>query len=615
MPKIYVAYPKDGESESSELKALGLRFNKAEPSRVGFIGLRRLEQPGYESYIHHLAGFMQANDTRERQNLSKVGFPIKLPFSKCFPLLQPPLHIKVKQPDAEKGEAIFSKFGIEYQKGKQKTGKDDFTIFTVSECISALAPIRDIGQERSHSPAGQVSFDGLLAFLLAKRIFSSFFRTHNYPAYSAPTEIEDYSGLKRRIDEESSGGTKRVRTEKVDGAGSSEAMAIDSDAPVESYAVEKVVLRFAKPSDETILPWGTTLGDIPNIHGIVFPFILQLSNWDKDMVPIVMEQHFLRCFGKDDTAISSAFSKFVESWKSEVYSTQAGIILSHMAKIISIALPAQARPFPIFEGDQYRGCYLSGANFSVALKSNLIRPEPFTENKQYLSELFGKYRLVNWMKDRVLAKEDEDEFADQDFQSLRSIVTFLKSVSTTIDIGDIQQARAFAANANFPTQYLPVTVDNVSRAIKSAIEGVALDDTPIHHEAFGSEDPFEINLSAFGPGVPSPHIPGGKELTSFKVAPTQSTACFRRCQLRSAVVEWKDVIEKGVVRNEPRNLNAKFQFVKIAGSAEKVKWYQMMDQVISIGREKAQNKDFKSGAESTSKKTDGSGAVSDLFDF
>lgn len=616
MPKIYIGHPKDGDSESTELKALGLRFNKAEPSRVGLIGLRRLEQPGYESYTHHISGFMFATDTKERQSLNKVGFPIKLPISKCFPLLQPPLHIKTKQADAEKAETIFNKFGIEYQKGKQKTGQDDFTIFTVSDCISALGPIRDIGQVRTHSPAGQVSFDGLLAFLLAKRIFSSFFRTHTYPAYAAPTEEEDYTGLKRRFDEETQNrGQKRVRVE--DGSGVEADVEMDT-APIEEELAQdagKVVLRFAKPSDETVLPWGVTLGDIPTMHGIVFPFIHQLSNWDKDMVPQTMEHHFLRCFGKDDKSISTAYSKFVESWKSESYSTHAGLVLSHMAKIISIALPAQARPFPLFEGDQYRGCYLVGANFSVALKSTLIRPDPFADNKMHLAEMFGKHRFLHWVEKELVPEEDVPDFSEQDFESLRQVHDYLNDNSISISPEHLQQSRMMAANANFPSKYLPVTVDHVLSAVRFALDGSITEDTPIHYEAFGSKDPFEINLSAFGPGVPSPHIPGGKELTSFKVVPMQSTACFRRCQLRSAVVEWKDVIEKGSVRNEPRNLNAKFQFVKVSGNSEKVKWYQMMDQIIQLGKETVRKVDPKLGAESYLKKGDGEGAVDDLFDF
>jgi hypothetical protein len=286
-----------------------------------------------------------------------------------------------------------------------------------------------------------------------------------------------------------------------------------------------------------------------------------------------------------------------------------------MAKIIAIALPAQARPFPIFEDSQYRGCYLVGANFSVAMKSTLIRPEPYEDNKQHIFGMFGRYRFLKWVYDEIIPDEDNDAFDRTDFHSLRDVHNFLNDISVSIDAKDLQQARMMAANANFPTKFLAVTVDNVSSAIMSAIEGVSKNDTPIHYEAFGSKDAFEVNLSAFGPGVPSPHIPGGKEIVSFKVVPAQSTACFRRCQLRSAVVEWKDVLEKGAVRNEPRNLNAKFQFVKVSGVEEKGKWYQMMEKVIQLSREAVKKTDPKIGAESYAKKGDGAGAVDDLFDF
>lgn len=614
MPKIYIAHPKDDESESVELRALGLKFNKAAPSQVGLIGLRQLEQPGYESYIHHIAGFMYATDTGERQRLYKVGFPIKLPISECFPLLQPPLHLKFKQSEVEKGESVLGKYQISYQKTRQKTGKDEFSILTADDCVSALGPIRSIGSMRSHPPAGQVSFDGMLAYLLCRRIFSSFYRTHTYPAYAAPTQEEDYTGLKRRIEDEEATGTEAKRRAIGEGV---PVHTSDGDQPMETdddQAKDKVVLRYAKPSDKSQMPWGHHVHDIPNSYGIVFPFVAQLANWDKDTVPSVMETYFLRCFGETDDKISIAYSKFVESWKSEVYSTHAGIILSHMAKVISVAMPAQARPFPLFEVGQYRGCYLVGANFSVAIKASLTRPDTFDSNRIDLSSMFGKFRLLSWLVSEIIEKDDIDTFKKTDFRSLREVHNWIISEGYNVK-EEMQQARAMAANANFPTTYLPVTVDNVSKAITGALDGEVFPEWPIHYEALFSKDPLEVNLSAFGPGVPSPHIPGGKEISVFQVPPPQSSACFRRCRLRSAVSEWMDVIEKGTVRNEPRNLNARFQFVKVTGMEDKAKWYQMMESVIKLGREKTIRIDSKIGSESYAKKADASGAIDDLFDF
>jgi hypothetical protein len=180
--------------------------------------------------------------------------------------------------------------------------------------------------------------------------------------------------------------------------------------------------------------------------------------------------------------------------------------------------------------------------------------------------------------------------------------------------GQLFQVRALAANANFPVRYLPVTVDHVHSAIRESVKGKSTSLLPMHYEGFLSNDHFEVNLSAFGPGVPSPHIPGAKEITAFKTVPAQSSACFRRCQLRSAVSEWRDVLEKGVVHNEPKNLNARFQFVKVTGAEEKGKWYAMMDNIISVGREQMRKVEGQSGAEALAKKGDGVAFMDSLFD-
>jgi hypothetical protein len=610
MPKIYLAHPKDGDSESSELKALGLKFNKAEPSRIGLLGLRTLEQPGYESYMHHIAGFMFANDTKEKQKLQHVGFPIKFKLANCFPLLQPPLHIKSKATDAEKIRSIFVDRRMDSKETKQKTGKDDFTIFTVIDAFPAFNSLRSIGLMRSHAPSGQVSFNGYLAYLLALRIFSSFYCTHTYPAYSTPTEEEDYEGLKRRIIEEQ-GPRKEAR---VEGGG----VTTDADADTamdvpDSDVVDKVTLRYAKPSDSTVRPWGNSVNDTPTTHGIVFPFVPQLANWDKEMVPLVMERYFLRCFGSNDQAISTAFAGFVESWKAEVYSTHAGIVMSHMAKIIAIAFPAQARPFPLFEGGQYRGCYLSGANFSVAIKASLTRPTSYDENLNDLRSMFGREAFIAWIRQELVPNDSLDGFDHIEWTSLRQLHDWILN-EASVNAEDVIKARARAANAIFPQTYLPATVTNIQFAILSALSLENTPDTPMHYEGFLSLDPFEVNLSAFGPGVPSPHIPGGKEMSSFRVVPPNSTACFRRCQLRSAVTEWKDVIEKRTVRNEPKNLNAKYQFVRISGVEEKTKWYAMMDTVIEKGKS-ANTVVPKHGSESNARKGDMDNAVDELFDM
>jgi len=396
--KIYFAHPKDTDSESPELKALGLKFNKAEPSRIQAVGLYTLKQPGYESYLHHLPAFLYANDTQERQTLGRVGYPIRHPAAACFPIPYPPIHLRVKTPTEPFAKAI-SNYVYNEDNGPKKDG---IRMYTVTPKDGVYQDLTRFPYERSYTPNGQVDLPGYAALITALRIFSSFFKTHLYPAYTTPTEQEDYTGRKRMMSEDQQKSSnkaqktsqdKRVRTSDAQ-------MEVEETQETEEELSddEEVVLTKAKPQNTAVKPWSEGFADIPNDYGIVMPFVPQLANWDKDMVPHVIERYFLRCLGNNDKRIFSMLDEFNRNWKSSVYSTQAGIMMSHMAKVIDIALPAQARVVPVFEDGVYRGCYLSGANFSVAVKGMITRPVSFKDNEEDLSQLLSRSRFISGMR-------------------------------------------------------------------------------------------------------------------------------------------------------------------------------------------------------------------------
>jgi hypothetical protein len=579
--KIYLAHPKDTESEAPELKALGLKFNKAEPSRIQLIGLYTLKQPGYESYIHHLPAFLYANDVKKRQRLGQIGYPIQFPPQACFPLSFPPIHLRVKAP-SEPFIKSLSKFPFHEEQGSGK--KEGIRTYTVTASPGVHKELNRFSYERSYAPSGQVDLPGYAALITAQRIFSSFLSTHLYAAYSAPTTVEDYTGRKRMMSEEPQTSNKSAKTSTKSNPSTT---VIDEeelpDQEDEEPIPENVVLTFAKPQNNGVPPWVDSPNSLPQTYGMVFPFVPQLANWDKDMVPMVIEQHFIRCLGKTDRGIISNLDEFNRCWKTSVYSTQAGIIMSHLAKVIDVAIPSQARAIPIFERGVYRGCYLSGANFSVAIKGNITQPVSFQDNYDDLSEMMGISRFFAVLK-KTLSKENMREFQESNSSSFREIHDWLVG-NVTFSEEDKARLKRSAVDAGFRDTYLSPTVENVAQAIHAAfVDKKTPPDWPIHYEGFIEEDVVLVTFSAFGPLVPSPHIPGGKEISSFEKAPSQSTACFRRCTLFSAVQEWRDFIKTGIVRNEPRNLNARFQYVRIQGSKEKDLWYSMMKMAKDIGK-------------------------------
>lgn len=612
--KIYFGHPKDGVSESPELRALGLHFNKAAPSNLHFIGLHNLNQPGYESYLHNLAAFLFANDTKKKQKLGQIGYPIRIGLNQSFPVSFPPVTLRIKSPPTEFLDAL-NKY--EHRVDSVKRGEDPGKLYVVTPSSGFYQDFKGYTYERHFPTAGQVDLKGYLALGSAVRIFSSLFRVHKYPAYTEPSEKEDYDGHKRRIEEgQQEGPNKRRRGN--DGTPVGEEGDIDMDPDdnnSEDEHADQVVLRFAKPQDDAILPWGSGFGDIPTTYGMVFPYVRQLSNWDKDTVPRVLERFFIRCFGTSDKKIITAFSEFCEAWKRSAYSSPLGIELSHMAKVIEIGLNAQARVFPIFEhGKTYRGCYLSGANFSVGLKDTILRPVPFEKNEDDLRALFGHNRFLYAVRDACTG-EDRKTFEEHGtFSSLREIHDFLDE-NVTLSAEQIELLRSYAVDNGFHTSFFRPTVENLDLALTKALKDQEVpSEWPMHYEGFLKADLLEIALSAFGPLVPTPHIPGCKMISNFRDVPTNSVATFRRCSLESATVEWKEAIKTGVIYNEPKTLNARYQYVKLRGMEEKRNFYGLMKKLSSFQRNMEDIVGSRRGAESGVREdNDGGGSEEDLF--
>jgi hypothetical protein len=170
------------------------------------------------------------------------------------------------------------------------------------------------------------------------------------------------------------------------------------------------------------------------------------------------------------------------------------------------------------------------------------------------------------------------------FTSLRSVSDFLVN-KVALGLENREKARRASVSSGFTTLYWQPTAANIRRALEMVYVEKKIDPfMPMHHAGFLESDPLTSVLSAFGPLVPSPHIPGGQEIRDFSKVPNQSQCCFRRCGLTSAVQEWKEFLEKGIVRNEPKNLNARFQYAQMRGLDAKKEWYELMGWAKGLGK-------------------------------
>jgi hypothetical protein len=204
------------------------------------------------------------------------------------------------------------------------------------------------------------------------------------------------------------------------------------------------------------------------------------------------------------------------------------------------------------------------------------RPVSFEDNKPDLMSMLGRSKFLKVLKEEL--SEDNYETVIEKFgKGLRKVHQTILDNAILREDG-ILAMRGAAVDSGFTTTFWPPTPDNVLKAIQQHTKAIPVE-WPMHHAAFLSNDGLTSALSVFGPLVPSPHIPGGREITDFKEPPANSTCCFRRCALGSAVQEWKEFIDSGVVRNEPRNLNARFQYAQMRGMEAKKEWYKVMGEI------------------------------------
>lgn len=579
--KLIFGYDNNGglDRVSPELQAKGVNLLKCIPSEFPANGLTKYPQLGYATYTYFLPAFMFANDVQKKIPLQAEGYPLKITFDNCFSLNLPKISATFTKVNKEAIEAL-----------KETTTVEDISVkgrgtgYLFAATPGTLGKVLRLEPDtRAYAPVNSVGVGEYTSLVTVVRIFSSFFRTHIYPSYGNP---EDFNPKETEITESG----KRTHTEvQNSNAGvplSSKRRAVEDNGIQLSVAVdpdsiaEEVTLNYAKPTrDDGILPWGST-SNLPNTFGIVCPFVPDLASWDKDMVPQVIERYFLRCLGTSTNHCLHAYSKLTQDWKKSIHKTDIGNILTHMAKVIMIAIPAQARPFPVIEDKQYLGMYLSGACFSVGIRGSLVQPVSAEDNSSDF-KLFGGHRSS--LKQAILTiavKDDEDDV--DDFELIMSSKTMREFERRMLESYTLTSSDSLDClrHLNFEQSYLTISLDNVKRVCEMIKAREFPDDLPMHYSAFGSNDPFKLGLAAFGPAPPSPKIPGAPKIRLNNKIPADKdlprNLLFRKCSLDIAVADWKEVLEHAITNNDPQNLNARYMNIKVQGNENKRNWFSLM---------------------------------------
>lgn len=584
--KIYFGFQNAGDINrlSPALQALNVNLLKAAPGQVPLKGLHRIPQLGYASYAANLPAFIYATELGKPVPLTREGYPIITKMENMISLPLPPIYVTFRgQKDLP--TSFLNKFEAKKLSVKDKSSR----AYQIDYKAGVFGALQQTDYERGVYPiAGCISAEDLGTLITIVRIASGFLRTHKYPAFSTEEDYEhEFESMIDTSD-------KRQFTDDddlellEDGNPSKKYVRITVDGEPTWVKPEKVMtetvakIHRAKPVHDDTPSWGDA-SVIPGTDGIVFPFLEELAAWDKETVCDTIGLYFVRCLGHTTDGCLKAHSDLSASWKRSIYRTPIGNALSHLYRVISIAIPAQARVFPVINGTQYSGSYLSGSGYSVALRAELLRPTSYENNKQDFDCFDSTDSLLKKILELVAgvkAKEkvQQERIWKMGSVSMRGLNAWLKTWILSRET--IEKIRLIASRIRYPQEFLRINMTNIELALSWLKEGSDVDiEVPMHSHGLGRTAAIESIFSAFGPNAPSPIIPGSQRISVTPKPPNgfNKVLAFRTTTLETAIADWKKFGDEGFVYNGPDRLSGRYQYVQVRGEDDRSKWFSVLN--------------------------------------
>jgi len=402
------------------------------------------------------------------------------------------------------------------------------------------------------APQNALNPAALPVLALVNKIFSGFLRTHYYPAFLNDEHMNGMAGDPIDVEYRQK---KRVRQPRVPlkprGTSSSTAAAREEDDDMQDGEddVEEVEIpigpgiKVALPSPRDITGWGG-FDDLPDLPGVFFAYETDLTSFDTETVPNIVQRYFLGCLGSDVTTISAAMTKLREKW-GVICRSEAGNVFSHMAKVIGIGLEAQARIFPVFDGEIYIGSVLGGGGFRVVNHGIIVHTKS-AEVVKLEVEKCGAGRSI--LKAIGVVGEAID---DEDFQWSEGHVPITSMLGLRIAMRGWGLTEAqrdeivkLSSRLTFPAVHWGMNPSTITRALDLIASSDDLpEDLPIHHTKLFSTDRLALVWSCFGLLAPSLNFRTGKTVRLDK-GRVDSNITFTQAALEQAIADMKLVFSR-----------------------------------------------------------------------
>lgn len=604
---LYFGHPNNGaRTVAPALEARNIDMLRAAPCDINIIVIPEAKQAAFSSYISFLPAFIMAYFKRVTLSTRLPCFPIMTPVDKFIPFVMPPLIVDFAKPLSTENTNILSEIGFDQITIQNKKTAMVFPTYNLDQ----LRQILNMGANTiTPTTVNSVNGDAARIVILLLKICSGFFLAHNYPAYSD----EDHPITDPEMDKSFERSEKRKRpVDDDDGRETTPTTA--SPAVVEpdendsststSVTSKEIILYRAKPPRIDTNCWGDAT-QIPSGSGIILPYIPDLATYDRNTVPAVIRQFFFLCLGSTVNEAIVMYDKLCSAW-GIIHRTEAGNVLSHLFRVIEIALQSQSRAYPLFSGSTYNGCILSGARFKLYVRGQVYKPASYDQLQESLSCL----KLHTSVLQHIAALSGVmDHSQVTDVTSMRQLSNTLMGCETSEDSRD--KIKREVVHLSFPQKFWGINPFTLNRMfdLLGAIGTEIPHDVPMHPHHIFERDRVASVLSAFGYMAPTFLIPSSPSIGLVRSASAPHCFAVRTVALNSAITDMHSVLKTKKITNNPANLSKAHQDRSYNGADKTNIWKGLVDLVNSQreDNETGHDNDVGGGVQLTSS--------ADLLDF
>lgn len=556
---IFGHFPQ-GQSVSEENNQKGLAYLKAKPCDVHTTITTSFNLPVHTVFYNRLPFYMIATLTNKAHSFNMHGANILSKLSEMLPLSLPRIitHFNFALSPEEEG-LIFQGASFLKTTEKKRTAYilcDSYDIDTLKRLKAKQA------SEVTQAIYGTMNISSYRAYYQMVKLVLLAASCIAYPAFENIGDV--LSGTFTRV------GEKRKATDipaQNAPPGGEQMQVTDEEGDVEEGTKADTLLamyacpRFAKPITKTVSTFGSS-ANMPTMPGIYMQFVDTLAVPDEFSIMRFVEL-MGPCMGSTAIEISSNVELFRQG-AGVIKNTIQGKYLSHMCRSVVMAIECQGMPYIVVNGGIYEGTVICGANFSVVMNECVYVPIGHADLHKMVHDSNGHSYALREIG--MLCGKDLSKTA-----TIREVDRIVSESALTAE--NLKIIRQQARLLSFPVKYWSQNAQAVEKVSTLIFNKQEADmNEPMHPDAIGSTDIVLRSLSGFGFTVPVFDLQDGSVTELSHTLPQGYTLAYTLMNLHGATEAWKNMMEKGTIRNNPSTLKAKTTATSFTGNQKEIVW-------------------------------------------